>query len=222
MRDVMTGAVITVAPNTTVRTMARLMLDHRIGAVLVVDPRADRLVGVVSESDLVAKLAFGADVPGDLALIWEASTGKGAEWVQRAVGLTAADLMSADVICTTPEASMAEAARIMLSRRVQHLPVVADGRVVGIVGRSDLLRPFERSDAQVRAEVGACVSGFAPGSATGPSVAVQDGVVVISSGGFHPRELTELQSRLAALPGVAGVRVAGTPTAASGEHHGLA
>lgn len=204
----MTAGIITVAPTATIRLMARLMLDHGVSAVLVVDPATDRMDGIVSEADLVAKLAYGADTAGDLALLWEDMTGRDAAWVQRSMGFTAAELMSADVICTTPEASMAEAARVMLERDVKHLPVVADGQVVGIVSRSDLLRPFERSEAQVRAEVADCVSSFVPAGFPGPSVAVEDGVVVMSRGGFTTRELAELQIRLAAVPGVAGVRVA--------------
>lgn len=205
VRDVMSSAVISVSPGATFRELVRLMLGHRVGALLVVDPDDDHLAGIVTEADLVSKVAYGALAPGDLALLWEESTGWGSEWVSRSWAVSAGDLMSSPVICTVPVAPMAEAARVMLEGRVKHLPVVEDHRVVGIISRSDLLRPFERTDAQVLADVESSLTAFLPDNRSGPAVAVQDGLVVIS-GGLRPAQLPEIETRVAALPGVVAVR----------------
>lgn len=147
----MTTSIVTVGPDAPFGEMVRLLRQHRIGALLVVEPATDRLVGIVSEADLLAKQAYGSRPLGDLALIWEESSGWGSEWVTRSLALTASEVMSSPVVFTVPEASMAEAARLMLERHLKHLPVVSEGRVVGILGRSDLLRPFERRDAHLNA-----------------------------------------------------------------------
>jgi predicted transcriptional regulator len=125
------------------------------------------------------------------------------------MGMTARELMASPVVHTTPEASMAEAARTMLQRALKHLPVVSEGRVVGLLSRSDLLEPFERSDAQLRGEVAARLVAFLPEGAVAPGVEVVDGVVVVAADGLNPREVTELEVHLAELPGVAGVRMSG-------------
>ena len=141
-QDVMTTSIVTVGPDAPFGEMVRLLVEHRIGALLVVDPASDRLLGIVTEADLLARQAYGSRPMGDLALMWEESAGWGSEWVTRALALTASAVMTSPVVFTVREASMAEAARIMLEGQVKHLPVVDGGRVVGILGRSDLLRPF--------------------------------------------------------------------------------
>ncbi|HET6966122.1 MAG TPA: CBS domain-containing protein [Acidimicrobiales bacterium] len=213
VRDVMTTSIVTVGPDAPFGEMVRLLLDHRIGAVLVVDPVADRLVGIVTEADLLAKQAYGARPLGDLALMWEESAGWGAEWMTRSLGVTASEVMSSPVVFTVPDASMAEAARLMLERHLKHLPVVRGGRVVGILGRSDLLRPFERGDAQVAAEVAEVMAAASRMGEPLPDVAVRHGVVVLSPVGRDVGDLAELEQRLMRVPGVVGVRVGAAPPA---------
>ena len=213
VRDVMTTSIVTVGPDAPFGEMVRLLREHRIGALLVVDSSADRLLGIVTEADLLAKQAYGSRPPGDLALIWEESAGWGAEWMTRSLGTTAADVMSSPVVSTVPAASMAEAARLMLERHVKHLPVVRGGRVVGILGRSDLLRPFERGDAQLAAAVAEVI---AAASATGeprPEATVEDGVVALTAAGADAGGLADLGRRLMRVPGVVAVRVSAVPSA---------
>ena len=207
----MTTSIVTVGPNAPFGEMVRLVLEHRIAALLVVDPGADRLLGIVTEADLLAKQAYGTRPPGDLALMWEESAGWGSEWMTRSLALTAAEVMSSPVVVTVPEASMAEAARLMLERHVKHLPVVAGGRVLGILGRSDLLRPFERGDRQLAADVAAVMAAASTTGTTQPEATVQDGVVVVTAPGLGASHVADLERRLMRVPGVVAVRVGAAP-----------
>jgi CBS domain-containing protein len=207
VRDVMTTSIVTVGPDASFSEMVRLLLEHRIGALLVVDRDADQLLGIVTEADLLAKQAYGSRPLGDLALMWEECAGWGSEWMTRSLALTASEVMTYPVVSTVPEASMAEAARLMLERHLKHLPVVSDGRIVGILGRSDLLRPFERGDAQLAADVAGVLSALPATPERRPEAAVEHGVVVLTGTGLGATDLSHLEHRLTQLPGVVAVRV---------------
>lgn len=207
VRDVMTTSIVTIGPDAPFGEMVRLLLDHRIGALLVVDAGAGQLLGIVTEADLLAKQAYGSRPPGDLALIWEESAGWGSEWMTRSLAVTAFEVMSSPVVSTVTDASMAEAARLMLERHVKHLPVVREGRVVGILGRSDLLRPFERGDAQIATDAAEVVDAAIPMGAPRPRVTVAHGVVVLTPVDAAAHEPADLEQRLMRVPGVVAVRV---------------
>lgn len=208
----MTTSIVTVGPDAPFGEMVRLLLQHRIGAVLVVDSDDGRLLGIVTEADLLAKPAYGSRPAGDLALIWEESSGWGAEWMTRALAVTASEVMSSPVVFTVPDASMAEAARLMLERGVKHLPVVRGSRVVGVLGRSDLLRPFERSDAQVAAEVAEVIAATCGSRPRRPEATVEHGVVVLTAAGPGGGDVADLERRLMSVPGVVAVRVGAAPS----------
>ncbi len=109
--------VISVTTATPVRDIVRLLHDHRIGAVLVIDNSAIR--GIVSERDIVAELHRLGD--GVLAA-------------------TAGAVMTAPVVTATPESSVAAAMATMTNRRIRHLPIVADGTLLGLVSIGDLVK----------------------------------------------------------------------------------
>lgn len=116
---ILTGkqAVISVVSATSVRDVVKLLHDHRIGAVLVVDN--DSISGIVSERDIVAELhRLGAAV----------------------LDATAGMVMTAPVVTAAPESSIAAAMATMTNRRVRHLPIVVDGALLGLVSIGDLVK----------------------------------------------------------------------------------
>jgi len=147
--QVMTCPVVVVHAQATLGSMAHLLRRHRISGLPVVDDD-DRLVGVVSESDLLRRLirAELLKVFADQAPI---SAG-GRE--SRATAETAEGLMSQPAISTPPEASADEALELIRRRAVRRLPVVdGDGRVIGIVTRTDLLQPYACTDQELHDEL---------------------------------------------------------------------
>jgi CBS domain-containing protein len=136
------------AETTGFKEIAGLLAEYRISALPVVDDLG-RLVGVVSEADLLLKEAFG---PGDHHRLVESRRTRREH--AKAGALVARDLMTSPAVTIGPEALIVEAARLMHDKAVKRLPVVdGDGRVVGIVTRSDLLRVFLRPDALIREDI---------------------------------------------------------------------
>ncbi|MFF5338456.1 CBS domain-containing protein [Streptomyces sp. NPDC013181] len=146
--EVMTHNVVTVAPQTPFKQIARLFAEHDVSAVPVVD-HDRRVLGVVSEADLLRATAELPDLEG---------RGTGVRLLSQEQGLpdaeTAAQLMTAPAITAQPSWNLVETARTMHREGVKRLPVVDEtGQLVGIISRSDLLRPFLRSDTAIRCEI---------------------------------------------------------------------
>ena len=132
LEDVMNRSVHVVAPFTSVKTVARTLTENQVGALPVVDG-AGVVVGLVSEADLVARIALAPE---------------------SGTGVTAAGVMSAPAITAPADLPVRQAAELMHRRRIRHLPVVDDnGRLLGIVSRGDLLRLFLRGDDDLRRRV---------------------------------------------------------------------
>ncbi|HZV49297.1 MAG TPA: CBS domain-containing protein [Candidatus Dormibacteraeota bacterium] len=196
---VMTSKVVSVQPTTPYKELVRLITEKGISALPVVDvtDAEGRLVGIVSEADLLLKQEHRGREPHPL------TRPRGPE--ARARGRTAAALMSTPVITTHPEATLTEAARLMHQHGVKRLPVVdAHGRLVGIVSRADLLKAFLRSDESIRHELQTEI--LEPIGVTGSvRASVQDGLVTLE-GEVESRLLAHLLSRLAqGVEGVIGV-----------------
>jgi CBS-domain-containing membrane protein len=171
----MTTRVISVRKDASFKDMAAMLRSSRISAFPVIDD-AGRVIGVVSAGDLLVKeavLAGGTSVLAALRHIREDD---------KAAGVTAADLMTAPAVTIGPDASVADAARLMYDRRVKRLPVVtAAGRLMGIVSRVDVLAVFNRPDSEIRSEVvNEVLPGILAGNPTGFEVTVADGIVTIS------------------------------------------
>jgi CBS domain-containing protein len=138
VRDVMTTPAVTIRPQATYREIVDTLLAHDISGVPVVDG-GGRLLGIVSEADLLSRAAYGHRTRRPLALLADYLCGRDPQWVRKAAGDTAADLMNAAPQHTTPDADLGDAARWLIEDRHRRLPVVDDGKVVGIVSRHDLL-----------------------------------------------------------------------------------
>ena len=147
VQDVMTREVVAVRGPTPFKELVRLLNEHRITAVPVLDDAGRVVVGVVSESDLALK----EGVPVREAHIPVFETAEGRSERAKAASLTAAELMTAPAVTVGPEELVAAVARRMHDRNVKRLPVVdRGGALVGIVTRADLLKVFLRSDEEVR------------------------------------------------------------------------
>jgi len=197
VKDVMTTRVVSVRTDASFKEMAAMLRSTRISAFPVLD-KSDRVVGVVSEADLLVKEAVQADGSSILAALRHVGEDT------KAKGVTAGELMTHPAITVGPDASVADAARLMYDRRVKRLPVVnAAGRLVGIISRVDVLAVFSRPDSEIRDEV---VHRVVPGAVAAEpgrlEVTVKDGIVTIS--GPHQDEQT-VRSLLDAVRHVQGV-----------------
>src|SRR5580698_4215227 len=146
VKDVMTTRVVAVKMATTFKEMATRLRQHRVSAFPVVDDD-ERVVGVVSEADMLTKEALVAsaglrpDPPTRLP--------HRTEFI-KAGAVTAADLMSTPPITISPEELVSSAARLMYSFKVKRLPVVDDANhLVGIISRADVLSVYSRPDAEI-------------------------------------------------------------------------
>ena len=150
VRDLMTAAVLTVSPETPLKDVAAILAEHGISGVPVCDAEG-RVLGVVSEGDILFKEQGVRERHGG-ALAWLVD---GSRWqdTSKASARTAGEAMTSPAITITQDRPAAAAARIMLDRAVNRLPVVRDGILVGIVSRSDLVRAFTRSDEEIAAEI---------------------------------------------------------------------
>lgn len=132
--DIMTKDVVTVGPDTEAAEVARLLLAYRISAAPVVSDDGD-VIGMVSEADLMRRAKCGPDHRWWLALFADET----AEFV-RTHGTRARDLMTHEVVSIGKDTTLAEIAGILERHGIKRVPVIEDGRLVGIVSRSNVLR----------------------------------------------------------------------------------
>jgi len=150
VRDVMTTEVVAVRRDASFKEMAARLREYRVSAFPVIDDNR-RVIGVVSEADLLAKEALAGEHPGIPAAVTGILHHKD---YQKAQGLTAGDLMTHPAVTVRPDDSVEHAARLMYTLQVKRLPVVdAGGYLVGIVSRADLLTVFDRTDEEIHAEI---------------------------------------------------------------------
>jgi CBS domain-containing protein len=150
--DVMTRQVITVTPDTPVPAIIQLILTHGISGLPVLD--GEKLVGVVTEGDLVRRAELGTEHKRGAWRAFITGTATLARDYVRSHGTSARDLMN-DPVVVQPETPLAEIADLMEEKHIRRVPVVQDGRVVGIVSRRNLLRALaslEKPDAERGAE----------------------------------------------------------------------
>ena len=145
--DVMTTRVIAVKRSADYKEICSALRQYRVSACPVLND-AGQVVGVVSEADLLYKVADPRPPSGLIRLRWKLSE------ESKVNAITADQLMTSPAVSIQPNAPVAIAARVMQERRVRRLPVVArDGLLIGIVSRTDLLSVYERADADIRDEV---------------------------------------------------------------------
>lgn len=212
-RDVMTPDVINVGPDAPVAEVAKLMMDNRISAVPVV--KDGELIGIVSEGDLFRRAELGTERRHSHWLEMFAS-GTSLAWdYVKSHGQTVGDLMSRNVITVAPDTSLGEVAHILETRHVKRVPVIEDGRLVGIVSRANLVQALATqpapspqgaivNDRKIRSalfeEMRRHKWAFAP---TDANVTVENGVVYLW--GFINSEV-EREAMVVAARGIPGVQ----------------
>ena len=135
--DIMTSDVITVRPDTPLDQVVTLMLDGRISGIPVVD--GDSLVGIVTEGDLLRRVELGSEPrPSHLLELVSRAAPLAADYV-RSHGRMASEVMTEDVITVDDTTPIADIARILETRRIKRVPVMRDGKLVGIVSRLNVL-----------------------------------------------------------------------------------
>jgi CBS domain-containing protein len=203
VRDVMTTEVATVEPGTSLKEAARLMVERRISGVPVVDGEG-RVLGVLSEGDLLVKERGARRARGG-PLAWlvdPVDVGDRMKLEARVAG----EAMTSPALTITPSRALSAAADVMLAHRINRLPVLQDGKLVGIVTRADLVRAFARSDASIAREIREDVLGtHMLLDEHAVDVEVEDGEVQLS-GVLGRRTQAELLPALAGkVPGVVAV-----------------
>jgi CBS domain-containing protein len=147
VKDVMTSPVVAVKRDASFKDMAALLRKHRISALPVVSDDS-RLVGIVSEADLVAKEALNVGHGGMITGLLHHRD------LEKAGGVTAGELMTRNAVTIRPDDPVEQAVRLMHHLRVKRLPVTdTGGYLVGIVSRTDVLAVFDRPDKEIKAEI---------------------------------------------------------------------
>lgn len=138
-KDVMTTEVVSVSPETSVSEIARLFLKHHISAVPVIDEKGD-IAGIVSEGDLMHRPESDTEIgPRSWWLRFIAGNHKLAQEFSKSHGQYASDVMTKKVTSVQEETPVGEIAQLLEEQRIKRVPVVRDGKLVGIVSRANLL-----------------------------------------------------------------------------------
>ncbi|RUM95371.1 CBS domain-containing protein [Pseudaminobacter arsenicus] len=185
--DIMTIGAITVRPDSTVAHAARVMVEHRISGLPVVDA-SGKLVGIVSERDLLRRKELGTAGPSWLD--FSLDTDGLAHQYAREFGRKVEDVMSRNVVSVEPGAHVGEIVELMETHQIKRIPVVRDGDIVGIVSRANLLSALARlmgeasqpvvSDLTIRKSILDEIAGkeWAPGNSI--DIRVRDGVITLN------------------------------------------
>jgi len=140
-KDIMTEEVITVKPETTIEELARLLMKRQISGAPVVDDKG-KIVGIVTENDLISKNSR-LHIPTILRLFdayIPLGTSKMESDIRKMAASTVEDICTKEIITVDEEASVEYIATIMTEKRIHILPVVREGKLVGIIGKKDLIK----------------------------------------------------------------------------------
>jgi CBS domain-containing protein len=142
VKDIMTTDVVSLSPRTDIGSAANLLLEKRINGVPVVDEQ-DKMVGILCQSDLIVQQKK-FPVPSLFTLldgfIPLTSMKRFEADIQKMSAATVADAMTPNPVTVTPQTTIEEAASIMVDKNVHTLPVVDRGKLVGVVGKEDILK----------------------------------------------------------------------------------
>jgi CBS domain-containing protein len=201
VRDVMTTRVVTVRGDTPFKELAAMLASSRVSGVPVLD-QAGKVIGVVSETDMLIKEADRAGHRGSFAGLRRSRDR------EKAAGVTAAELMTSPPVTIGPDEPVQHAAFLMYDRAVSRLPVVDQaGHLVGIISQLDVLRVFSRPDEEIRRDVTGRLTG--QGFPVGPErlqVTVRDGIVTLAGRPGTGRAGRDIIEVVRNIDGVVAVR----------------
>ncbi len=185
VQDIMSRDVVVAHTTTPYKDLVRLLAEHRIAALPIVDDNRHP-VGIVSETDLTAQQAAA---------------------LRPDAHIMAVHVMTTPAVTTHPETSVNEAARLMWNRKIKRLPVVDHtGVLMGLVARADLLKVFLRPDEQIRLEIVDQISADLPElRADGLQVEVHDGEVTVRGRVERREQATRLRELARGVEGVVAV-----------------
>ena len=213
--DVMTRHVITVDPDATVLQAARLMLQHRISGLPVVD-KDGKLVGVLSEGDFLRRRETKTEKRRSRWLEFLMGPGKMAAEYSHSHGSKVSEVMSTDVQSVTELTSLEDIVELMERKRIKRVPVVSRGHLVGIITRSNLMRamislartapPVNKDDAAIRDRMLTEMQKQTWAPVAMVDVQVKDGVVELWGSIMDERQREALKVAAENIPGVKGVK----------------
>src|SRR5215468_6195407 len=210
--DVMTSGVITVGEDATVPEAAKLLADHGISAVPVVD-KQDRVIGMVSEGDLLHRAETGTERRRSWWLDMMASTNKLAGDYVKSHSGKVKDVMTRNVLLVTETTSVADIALLLETNRIKRVPVVRDGKLVGIVSRANLVQALamtidepasgaKADDRTIREKLLVELKAQRWAEVSPANVTVKDGVVHLWSSYLSEQEKRALVVAVENIPGV--------------------
>jgi CBS domain-containing protein len=217
--DIMTQPVISIAPETKIAEAARLMLQHRISGLPVVDGTG-AVVGIVTEGDLLRRSEIGTERHRPRWVELLIGPGRLAREYVDAHARKVGEVMSENVGFVSPRAALPDIVQLMEKRHIKRLPVIEDGRLVGIVSRANLVRALVRtlarpaaaasegipSDAEIRDRILAEISKEPWGPRSSVDVTVKNGVAELYGSITDERERTALRLVAENMRGVKAVR----------------
>ncbi len=210
--DLMTSEVITVDEDASVQQVAKLLAERGISAVPVVD-RENRVIGMVSEGDLLHRSETGTERRRSWWLDMMASTNKLAGDYVKSHSGEVRDVMTRDVISVTDTTPVADIAVLLETNRIKRVPIVRDGKLVGIVSRANLVRALamtideqtsatEADDRSIREKLLAELKAQRWAEVSPANVTVKDGVVHLWSSYLSEQEKRALVVAAENVPGV--------------------
>jgi CBS domain-containing protein len=212
--DVMTTEVITVTPESSIGDAAKLMLQYRISGLPVVDQKGE-LVGIVTEGDFLRRGETGTQRRRPRWLEFILGPGRlSSEYVQ-AYGRKIGDVMTSDPVRITEDVSLEDVVDALERRRVKRLPVMRDGKLVGIVSRANLVQALATvlpsaegprpEDSEIRRQIREEIDRH-PWGGTLVNVTVRDGVAELWGTVLDERERQALRVAVENVPGVVGIK----------------
>jgi CBS domain-containing protein len=142
VKDIMTREVISVSPETEITDAAKILLEKRINGMPVIDPFG-RLVGIICQSDLVAQQK-AIPVPSIFTFLDSylplTSIKRIDKEIEKIAALTVNEAMTPEPVTVSPDTDIEDVAKLMVDKKYHTLPVVVDGKVIGIVGKEDVLK----------------------------------------------------------------------------------
>jgi CBS domain-containing protein len=213
-RDVMTSSVVSVTPDTTVHDLATLLVEHRISAAPVVD-EDKRVIGMISEGDLLRRDEIDTEKRHVRGSWWleMLGTDRGAGAYIKSHARTVGEIMSREPVCVNEDASLADIATILETRHIKRVPVLRDGRLVGIVSRSNIVQALASaivaestpgalaSDTEIRAMLMGELAGR-NWAFPGRNIVVRDGVVHLWGTVWSSDQLDAMRIAAETIPGV--------------------
>jgi CBS domain-containing protein len=214
VHEIMTKELVTATPDTPVTEIAKLLVQHRIGAIPVLAGDG-RLVGLVSQTDLAHRSETGTEKRRKWWLEMFADADVRAREYVKSHGLKAADVMTRGINSVSHDASLAEVADVLDTHRVRQVPVMRDGKMIGIISRGDLVRalaeltataPVQRpANGQLQRLIWEHIRAESWLQSAFLNLAVKDGVVELYGAVDSPDQRRALIVLVSRVPGVQNV-----------------